>query len=57
MEALADIGYEGNLNYEAQWFLNKVPMELVEASLTYSVKVGEYLVGLFERRRRELEGM
>lgn len=51
MEALADIGYEGNLNYEAQWFLNKVPMELVLPSLVYSVKVGEYLIGMYEKRR------
>lgn len=51
MEALADVGYEGNLNYEAQWFLNKVPMELVMASLVYSVEVGEYLIGVYEARR------
>lgn len=53
MEALADIGYEGNLNYEAQWFLNKVPMELVMASLVYSVEVGRYLIGMYEKRKRE----
>lgn len=52
MEALADIGYEGNLNFEAQWFLNKVPMELVRPSLAYSVEVGNYLIGLYERKRR-----
>lgn len=52
MEALADTGYEGNLNYEAQWFLNKVPMELVAPSLAYSVEVGNYLIGLYERRRK-----
>ncbi len=51
MEALADIGYEGNLNYEAQWFLNKVPMELVMPSLVYSVEVGRYLIGLYEQRK------
>lgn len=53
MEALADTGYEGNLNYEAQWFLNKVPMDLVLPSLVYSVEVGNYLISLFERRKGE----
>lgn len=52
LEALADIGYEGNLNYEAQWFLNKVPMELALPSLIYSVEVGNYLIGLYENRRK-----
>lgn len=52
LEALADIGYEGNLNYEAQWFLNKVPMELALPSLIYSVEVGKYLIGLYENRRK-----
>lgn len=56
MEALADIGYEGNLNYEAQWFLNKVPMELVMPSLVYSVEVGNYLIRLYEKRRKERAG-
>ena len=53
METLADIGYEGNLNYEAQWFLNKVPMELVPESLKYSIAVGNYLIGLYEARQRD----
>ena len=53
MESLADIGYEGNLNYEAQWFLNKVPMGLVMDSLIYSVQVGKYLIGIYEDRKRE----
>lgn len=55
MEALADIGYEGDLNYEAQWFLNKVPMDLVKPSLVYSVEVGNYLIGLFEKRKAWLD--
>lgn len=55
MEALADTGYEGNLNYEAQWFLNKVPMELVMPSLIYSVAVGNYLISLFEAKKKENE--
>lgn len=55
MEALADIGYEGNLNFEAQWFLNKVPMGLVMPSLRYSVEVGNYLIELFEKRKAWLE--
>ena len=56
MAVLADIGYEGNFNYEAQWFLNKVPMELVLPSLIYSVEVGKYLIGLYEKRLEENKG-
>lgn len=52
MRALAEISYEGNLNFEAQWFLNKVPEALLPASLRYSIAVGEYLIALFEEARR-----
>lgn len=52
MEGLAEIGYEGNLNFEAQWFLNKVPEALLLPSLRYSREVGAYLIGLYEEKRR-----
>jgi len=48
MEALADIGYEGDLNYEASLFLKNVPAALYADGLAYMAKVGHYLIGRFE---------
>ena len=48
MEALADIGYNGDLNYEAAGFLKRVPTELYCDALAYMAKVGHYLIGRFE---------
>lgn len=48
MEALADIGYEGDLNYEASGFIKDIPTELYLDGLTYMAKVGHYLVSRFE---------
>ena len=48
MKALADIGYRGDLNYEASGFLKKVPAELYVDGLKYMAKVGHYLVDRFE---------
>ena len=48
MKALADIGYNGELNYEASGFLKNVPSELYPEGLRYMAKVGHYLVGRFE---------
>ena len=48
MEALADIGYQGNLNYEAAGFLRGVPNDLCPDGLKYMAKVGHYLIGRFE---------
>jgi len=47
MKALADIGYEGDLNYEAACFIT-VPKELRLSCLTYMAQVGHYLIGRFE---------
>ena len=47
MKALADIGYEGNLNYEAAGFLKNVPRELYEDALLYMAKVGHHLIERF----------
>jgi len=44
MKAFAEIGYEGNLNYEAGLFLNKVPIDLRNDSAKYMAKVGKYLI-------------
>ena len=48
MKALADIGYRGDLNYEASNFIKDVPVELRPDGLAYMAKVGRYLIGRFE---------
>ena len=48
MKALADIGYEGDLNYEASGFIKDVPTDLRVDGLEFMAKVGHYLVGRFE---------
>ena len=48
MKALADIGYAGNLNYEASNFICKIPVELRPDGLAYMAKVGRYLIRRFE---------
>ena len=48
MKALAEIGYKGNLNYEASNFIKDVPAQLYFDGLTYMAKVGYYLIGRFE---------
>ena len=48
MRALADIGYEGNLNYESAGFLKNVPSALYEDALLYMAKVGHHLIERFE---------
>ena len=48
MKSLADIGYKGNLNYEASGFIKDIPNELRPDALAYMAKVGHYLIGRFE---------
>ena len=48
MRALADIGYAGDLNYEASAFIKNVPKDLYIDALTYMSKVGRYLISRFE---------
>lgn len=48
MKALADIGYKGDLNYEASAFIKDIPTDLYLDGLTYMAKVGHYLIGRFE---------
>lgn len=48
MKALADIGYAGDLNYEASAFIKDIPVALYEDGLAYMAKVGHYLIGRFE---------
>ena len=48
MKALAEIGYAGDLNYEASGFLRNVPNELCVDGLAFMAKVGHYLISRFE---------
>ena len=51
MKALADIGYKGDLNYEASGFIKDIPTELRPDGLAYMAKVGHYLISRFEYYR------
>ena len=51
MAALADIGYEGELNYEASNFLKNLPVDLYFDGLSYMAKVGQYLIDRFNAYR------
>ena len=48
MPQLRKIGYDGCFTYENMKFFSRLPEELVEAALSYSLKVAEYLVSLYE---------
>ena len=48
MKALADIDYQGDLNYEASAFIKDIPVALYYDGLTYMAKVGRYLIERFE---------
>lgn len=43
MKAFAEIGYEGNLSYEASLFVNSVPVDLQKESAKYMASVGKHL--------------
>ena len=47
MKALADIGYTGNLNYEAGHFVRRLPEELRPQAAGYMAQVGFHLIDLF----------
>ena len=48
MKALADIGYKGDLNYEASAFLAGLPTDPYPEGLAYQAVVGKYLIGRCE---------
>ena len=54
MKALADIGYNGDLNYEASGFIKDIPVELRIDGLEYMAKVGRYLISRFEYYKNAL---
>lgn len=43
-KALAEVGYKGNLNYEAGYFLKRVPVPLRQESANYMAAVGKHLI-------------
>jgi len=44
MKAFAEIGYEGNLSFEAGLFVNSVPVDLRKESAKYMASVGRHLI-------------
>ena len=46
MAALRDIGYRGDFTYEIHRYTARLPDELVQEALAYSVSVGQYLLSL-----------
>ena len=53
MAGLAEIGYDGDLTYEIQEFARYMPNELKHLAVELSVKIGDYLLELYERARPE----
>lgn len=47
IKALADIGYEGNLSYEASGFMGSLPKELYPEALKYKGIIGHHLINRF----------
>ena len=47
MKAFAKIGYEGNLNYEAGYFIKNLPDALKIDAAEYMAKTGKYLIERF----------
>lgn len=48
MKAFADIGYTGDLSYEAGRFITAVPGELYKTAAKYMAEVGKFLIERFE---------
>ena len=47
MKAFAQIGYTGNLSFEAGCFVNNVPEQLRPKSAAYMAEIGRYLIDRF----------
>lgn len=47
MRALAEVGYEGNLNYEAGNFVKNLPIALRGEAAKYMASVGKHLIGRY----------
>ena len=44
LDALAEIGYEGDLTFEADVFIRKLPAPLAETGVKFMADVGRYMV-------------
>ncbi len=53
MKALAEIGYEGELNLETFKFLKDLPKQVMPSALEYMASVGNYLIERFEYYKNE----
>lgn len=47
MKAFAQAGYTGNLNYEAAYFVSKVPTDFLSEGAKYMAAVGQHLIDRF----------
>lgn len=50
-DALAEIGYEGDLTFESGHYFNKFPDELILSAARHMCEVGKYLVKQIERKK------
>lgn len=48
MKAFAEVGYEGNLDYEAGIFVRNLPYELRKDCAKYMARVGKYLIERYD---------
>ena len=53
IDALAKIGYEGNLTYEADYFFQGRPPEIAPAEARLMASIGRTLIKGFEERTAE----
>lgn len=51
MQALKNIDYKGELNFEIVKYLRNVPEPLLLDALTYAEKVGRYLISIFQNHK------
>jgi len=54
MKALAQVGYTGNLNYEASQIVSNLPAELLPDGAKYMAQVSRYLISRFEHYKANL---
>lgn len=54
MKALAEVGYKGNLNYEAGLFVKRSPIDLRQESANYMAAIGKHLIGRYQYYKEQL---
>ena len=52
MTTLGEIGYEGDLTFEAENFFRRMPDELIPAALHFMYETGLYLASVIEKNRK-----